>query len=84
MGVWLKSRSRKFKLRDGKGFGAEMKVIGADEPVWFENLRKEDFLWDSDLLVVHEADVVKKKPEPAAVAEEEEKPKRRARKILSL
>lgn len=54
MGVWLKSRNIEYSLRDGVGFGAKMKKVGPEVPVYFGNLAEEDFVHDSNLLVVHE------------------------------
>lgn len=50
-GVWLKSKSGSFRIRDGKGFDAPMKEVGA-EPVFFVELDGEQFKNDAQLEVV--------------------------------
>lgn len=62
MGVWLKSRKFNLMRRDGEGPGAEMKCVGPAAPVFFKNLKAEDFVDSRDYLVVHQADVAAEKP----------------------
>lgn len=51
-GVWLKSKSGSFRIRDGKGFGAPMKDVGPGAPVFFVELDEDQFKNDAQIEVV--------------------------------
>lgn len=67
MGCWLKAKSGVMKIRDGRGFSAEMKTVG-NVPVWFENLEPETFENDTDVKVCPAPKGAS--PEPVAVEKE--------------
>jgi len=73
-----------FKIRDGTGFGAEMKKVGPLKPVFFENLKEEDYRDDADFYVVHPSEIEKAEPPQMDVGEPQKKRRGRPRKVLSL